>query len=180
MLEKWSDVEGYEGVYQVSNLGRVKSLPRLNKRGHKISGCILKETVNSRGYSYVVFQDNRSKVVHRLVAKAFVPNALEKPYVNHINGMKTDNRFSNLEWVSHAENITHAWESGLAKAHSGEKHHNAVLTNQEAEEIRILYKSKKHTHADLADLFGVSESTIQKVVSNKTYKNAGGTKYASL
>lgn len=100
----WVDVLGYEGKYQVNTKGEVRSFNygRMNKI------CLLKPSVNGRGYLQVVLsKDNktRAKVVHRLVAEAFIPNEENKPFIDHINNIKTDNRVENLRWVTHKENM---------------------------------------------------------------------------
>ena len=103
MKEIWKDIEGYEGLYQVSNLGRVKSK-------HRVSERILKPSINSRGYMLVILSKNgeyKSGKVHRLVAQSFIPNTENKPQVNHIDENKTNNMASNLEWVTVKENINH-------------------------------------------------------------------------
>ena len=131
-MEIWKDVIGYEGLYQVSNMGRVKSL-RKGKRFNKI----MKQTPNYKGYLEISFcvkgKDKKFKV-HRLVAMAFIPNIDNKPLVNHKNGNKQDNIFSNLEWVTHGENLKHAYDSGLKRKlygelnpyykYKGDKHYN--------------------------------------------------------
>ena len=107
MGEIWKDVEGYEGLYQVSNLGRVRSL-YTNRQLKKIS--------TSTGYHAVgLYKDGRSKrcSVHRLVAQAFLPNPERKATVNHKNGDKHDNCADNLEWATHEENQRHAVQTGL-------------------------------------------------------------------
>ena len=121
MDEVWKDVKGYEGKYQVSNLGNVKSLldKQLNKRE-----MILKPSLSHKGYLKVFLsKDSKksSKTIHRLVAEAFIPNLENKKTVNHIDGNKANNRVDNLEWLSNSENQKHAWRLGLKQGLKGEK-----------------------------------------------------------
>lgn len=99
-LEFWKDIEGYEGLYRVSNVGQVKSLK---------SNKILKPNSNNTGgYLQVVLSKNgeaKRFYIHRLVAEAFLPNEDELPEVDHINSDKTDNRVANLQWISRVENL---------------------------------------------------------------------------
>lgn len=123
--EIWKDIKNYEGKYQISNLGNVKSVYR--KVNHRYRGKektttiyekILKKAVNKFGYEYVCLTvNNKGKKlkIHRLVAEAFIPNPLNKKTVNHIDGNKSNNCVDNLEWSTYLENQHHAIETGLWK-----------------------------------------------------------------
>ena len=112
--EVWRDINGYEGYYQVSSEGRVKSLERtfINKSGRKrtVKERILKPAFDGWGYLIVTLcagGKRKNLMVHRLVCEAFNDNRDEKPEVNHINEIKTDNRACNLEWCTRRENLNH-------------------------------------------------------------------------
>jgi hypothetical protein len=115
-LEEWKDIEGYEGFYQVSNLGRIRSLDRISG-GKRYSGKILSGRGNGKYVVDVLCKDGKRQTVrrHRIVAEAFIPNPHNKPEVNHLDGNKENNATNNLEWSTKKENTDHSWKQGLTK-----------------------------------------------------------------
>lgn len=112
-MEIWRDIIGYEGIYQISNLGNVKRIGTYSNQTGKewISNRILKPAIKSNGYMFVGLSKNgkvSSKHIHRLVAEAFVSNPDNKPTVNHKDGNKSNNTVDNLEWVTYLENNIHS------------------------------------------------------------------------
>lgn len=133
--EVWKDIKGYEGIYQVSNLGRVRSLDReITYPNGKIGlykGKIIKLKMSK--YGYIVFHfsvDNKKKAlsVHRLVAQAFIPNPENKKCVNHLDCNRTNNKVSNLEWCTHQENVQYSIKCGTFKGfHKKERGKNGKI-----------------------------------------------------
>lgn len=118
-MEEWKDVVGYEGYYQVSNMGRVKSLKRVTNNQFCKQDYFLKQTKTNAGYLKVILIRNSkrtNKNIHRLVAETFIDNSNKLPCVNHKNGNKQDNRVENLEWVNFKQNIEHAIRNELKKS----------------------------------------------------------------
>ena len=113
LKEVWKDIKGYEGLYQVSNMGKIKSL----KFSHGNKEKILKGNKEKFGYLVVTLYKNKGRKnfkIHRLVAETFIPNPKNLPQVNHIDGNKQNNRIDNLEWCTAKENTNHAHKTGLA------------------------------------------------------------------
>ena len=165
-MEVWKDIAGYEGLYQVSSFGRVKSLWHGRER-------IRKPHLNHKGYSELNLCKGgnvKGFKVHRLVAEAFIPNPQNKREVNHINGIKADNRVENLEWVTPSENQLHAYNTGLRK--SAEENFHAKLTNEQVAYIRENPCGLSNT--ELAERFGVAQPTICNIQLGKTYQTVGG------
>jgi len=172
--EEWRDVVGYEGYYQVSNLGRIKGLERIvicNKKGNTKK---LKEKMMSQSCTKDYLSINlrmNGKVsfftVHRLIAIAFIPNPENKPEVNHIKGNKYDNRIWMLEWSTKSENGKHAFQLGLSVSKKGSDCVNSKLTEQQVLEIRELGKSLNFKQISI--IYKVSPSSISNIVKRKSW-----------
>lgn len=135
--EIWKDILNYEGLYQISNLGNVKSLG--NKHKHKNS-IILKQTIDRKNGYLTVSLSKKGKMkmyrVHRLVANAFIDNFNNYPIINHKDGNKLNNCVDNLEWCTYKQNIIHSWENGLS--YISEKHRQVAskITKERWENYR--------------------------------------------
>ena len=116
--EEWKDIKGYEGLYQISSFGRMRSL-----RFNKIKILTFNSNRNYYAFKFSINNIKEIKQIHRLVAEAFIPNPHNLPYINHKDGNKHNNNVKNLEWCTASENVKHAYRTGLAPKH-------ATLQNQ--------------------------------------------------
>jgi len=167
-IEIWKDIKGYEGLYQVSNWGRVKSLR---------NNIILKPALlNHKGRYPAVGLHKKGKTInpriHRLVAEYFIDNPENKKCVNHKNGWKWCNCVNNLEWATHRENTRHAYEIGLMgvgeNSPSGSK-----LKNNEVLVIKALLKHTNLKQYEIAEIFNVDPSAISNINRGKDWKQIG-------
>ena len=169
--ELWVDIPGFDGIYSASNKQRIKSMERIDDRGHFRNEFIMKLRKSS-GYCRVGLYKNGTYYhlgVHVLVCMAFHPNPENKPEVNHKNGKKDCNYPWNLEWATRSENSQHALKFGLIK-HIGQNGYFAKLKNEEAIEI---YKSELPAQ-ELAKIYNVSYPTIRHIKTGVTWKQITG------
>jgi hypothetical protein len=165
--EIFVDIIEYKGLYQISTLGRVKSLPR--KENH-FKERILTTRLDKGGYpiTYLKYM-GKGKILklHVEIAKAFIPNPNNLKVINHIDGNKNNYKISNLEWVTQQENVNHAKKMGLYA--SKERNPSAKLNDNIVKEIREFYKNNDCTYTDLIKKYKVCFTTISKVILNKSW-----------
>lgn len=172
LQEIWKPVKNYEGIYEVSSLGRVKALPRIRSNNHKYKEIIMKQTDNGRGYMVVSLKHSGKKrknhYVHIMAATAFHPNPHNFPQVNHKDATKENNRITNLEWCTLKQNMEHASKNGLIS--KGEKSGLSKLKNAEVFEIKKL-SAMGVKGENIAKGYRVSKATISRIINNQLWKH---------
>jgi hypothetical protein len=169
--EIWKDIPGYVGLYQASNLGRIRRNSRELKdnigRRYRAIFRLMRCTTTRQGYLQLgLCRSGRQKsyLVHRLVLMAFYGDNPPEIQCNHIDGVKTNNHVNNLEWATRLENMTHAYQTGLV-AKKGEMNHNAVLNWKKVGQIRKALK-KGAKPKELSEIFGVVPGHIWAIGKN--------------
>ncbi len=175
--EIFVDIRGYEGLYKISNHGRVMSMTkRWIANGNTVirKEKILKLSVDKFGY-YKINLWNHRKIkrflVSRLVATHFLPSS-PSPQVNHKDGVKLNNYFENLEWVTGSENIQHAFDNRLINVSKGENHCRAKLKEADLYSIYNLLK-QGCSHKEVGFSFGITPGGMQKIIEGKNWKHIG-------
>ena len=172
--EQWKDIKGYEGIYLISNRGRVLSLYRYKERARGTSGYFintreLKKSITTTGYESVgLVKDGKTKThkIHRLVAKHFVANPFNRDVVNHIDGDYLNNNADNLEWCTTAENCLHALDEGLKRSFDIDKN-----------SLEYLYLTKNMTPGEIGRLFGLSRAPIDAKLEEYAIEKRPATTY---
>lgn len=173
ICEEWRSIPDFDG-YQASSLGKIRGIDRLKqgRSGLRLTrGQEMKQMLNKKGYPEVRLRKNgtHTRLVHKLVASAFLVKPEGCTQINHINGIKTDNSIVNLEWVTNSENQLHAYKLGLQPSRAGEGNGRATLTDKKVTIIKELYNSGKGAK-EVSEILGVSLYTVRAIIAGKTWK----------
>ena len=182
--EVWKPVLGWEGLYSVSNMGRVRREVREVVHSNQATSFrmrypakVLKAHCDSRGYPQVALNGKRFKKkrrvarVHRLVAEAFLPNPEDKPQVNHMNSDVLDARVDNLEWCTASENQLHAYHHGGKTPMIGGGNGNSKYDEDLIKKIYLSAKSREESQEKIGQRYGVPQITVSNILTKKTWSH---------
>ena len=177
-MEIWKPILNFENLYEISNFGRVKSLPKTKQSGNAGRTIILKtdklHKSNNVTYHRVTFcingKTSRYKV-HRLVASTFIPNPENKPHINHIDNNPSNNYVSNLEWCTRKENAQHCWNEGrsLHAVQSAGRANRKLTKNQIVEIFQLKKDNPKLSNSKIGKQFEVGREVIRRLLKGDTY-----------
>lgn len=173
MNEIWKDIEGYEGLYQVSNMGNIKSLCRYDANNHLLKERLLKPDKTKFGYYQITLSKNgitKRYTIHKLVCLAFLPNPDNKPCIDHINTDRTDNRVENLRWCTYKENMNNPITTKKIGKANTRTHKKAIL--QLTVNGDVIYKWDSAT--DVEKKLGISKVSICACLKHKPHCNTAG------
>lgn len=174
--EIWKDAVGWEGEYEVSNIGRVRSKSRYVKQNYWREGKILITCISKLGYEQVPLRTKRmskNTSIHRLVAQAFIPNPENKPEVNHLDNNRSNNKVENLEWVTKSENLQYSYKTkGRDNVNymKGEQVKAAKLKEKDIIEIRKMY-AENIKIKEISEIYKVGISAIHNIITRKRWKH---------
>ena len=186
-MEKYLPILGYEGLYEVSNYGNIRSLDKLQdfplftsggtKKQEIISRLVkgkqMKTTLANNGYLVVgLYKDKKpyQKLVHRLVAETFIENPDNKLTVNHIDSNKQNNMVDNLEWATQKENVMHCIKKGVKCTMCKSKYCNNTKIDKEKILAAIEYRNQNMTYEKIGELLGENRKTISNIINKKSHK----------
>ena len=173
-LNTWTPVKGFEGFYEINQIGEIRSwsFGRWRKRANPFP---IKWRISKDGYAKVILSKGQNEKawnssVHRLVATHFLPNPLNLAEVNHKDGNKLNNSVENLEWVSRRQNMQHAFKLGLNVSKRGHFGRHAKLTIEQVDEIKRLIKEPNSSASRIAKQFGISAVHVYRIRDNVHWK----------
>ena len=170
--EDWKPIPGYEGLYAISNLGRVKSFVARGRGPRAKNTERILSLSNGWPYRKIALYRNKEHWqvhIHQLVALTFLGPCPQGKQINHKNGLKSDNRLENLEYISPSDNCKHAVRVGLHRPMSGERHPRAKLNKHQVRLIRRMCQHKIADQCAIGRLFGVAQSAISNIKNDKTW-----------
>lgn len=168
--EIWKSIEGYEKSYEISSCGRIKSKDRKIIDGRNLKGKLLKGGSYPNGYRFMNLRKNgvnKSHLIHRLVAKAFIPNPNNYPVVNHLDGDKSNNKLENLEWCTQADNLYHAVKTNQMESICKIRRKVTIKHNDK----KIMFDTMK----DASEFFGFTRTWLNSQIRKHgcTFKYQG-------
>lgn len=172
-MELWKNIDGYDGMYQISNFGNIRTWFK-PPSGIRKTPILRRQDITYQGYHLITLSKNGTKKrysVHRLVAFAFIPNPENKPFINHIDFNKSNNHFSNLEWCTQKENVKHTIENNRKSTPKGEAHYASRLSKKDVLNIKNLCSDPSISQYDIAKIYDIDQSHVSKINSGSAWNH---------
>lgn len=178
MTERWKDVVGYEGLYQVSDYGRLKRMVSIKCKKERIKKPV---TTRNGRLSTTLYKNNieQKMLIHRLVLMSFVGLPEADQITRHLDGNPMNNNLTNLRWGTHKENqqdsIKHGTKSDPPRVdNSGSKNGQSKLTESQVSKIKVMAKAGKYTQREIAEMFGITQQTVSDIHVGRSRSNSNG------